>query len=189
MEPQAEVRNFKFTRQLVFAAPTRTGDFTTIMWIRTKGCELFGSCGEGCAELNNISFKYISNTIAPARSAGNVILVHDTINLAKGRARHGSTAPAPAVCAVRRISPMIIPAPIRDGLQTTDAFGGFNGATDRYDWTYIGRQETYMPANNYRLAQRELQYKDIFTARPAHESGFAALRIAARACFRGQCAP
>ncbi|HAK62084.1 MAG TPA: DUF1329 domain-containing protein, partial [Alphaproteobacteria bacterium] len=49
-----------------------------------------------------------------------------------------------------------------DGLQTTDGFAGFNGATDRYDWTYIGRGEFYVPGNSYRLAQGSHQYSDIF---------------------------
>ncbi len=157
-------RNFKFTRQLVFAAPTRTGDFTTYV-DQNEGYVSFSNPAlKDVAELDNISFKYISNTIAPARSAGNVILVHDTINLTQGLRK--AWVYSPGTRRVRR-APNIAydnPGSNSDGLQTTDAFGGFNGATDRYDWTYIGRQETYMPANNYKLAQKELPYKDIFIA-------------------------
>ncbi len=157
-------RNFKFTRQLVFAAPTRTGDFTTYVDQNEGYVSFSNPAVKDVAELDNISFKYISNTISPARSAGNVILVHDTINLTQGLRK--AWVYSPGTRRVRR-APNIAydnPGSNSDGLQTTDAFGGFNGATDRYDWTYIGRQETYMPANNYKLAQKELPYKDIFIA-------------------------
>src|SRR5690606_27068121 len=36
-----------------------------------------------------------------------------------------------------------------DGLSTSDAFDGFNGAPDRYDWTLVGKSEKYIPYNSY----------------------------------------
>jgi hypothetical protein len=112
-------------------------------------------------ELNNTSFYYISNTVAPARSAGNVVLIHETINVSQGARK--AWVYSPGTRRVRRAPNIAYDNPLTnsDGLDTTDNFGGFNGSTDRYDWTYIGRQEVYMPNNNYRFAQRDLQYKDI----------------------------
>ena len=154
-------RNFKFTRQLVFAAPTRSGDFTTYVDQNEGYVRYSDPSRKDVSELENISFYYISNTVAPARSAGNVILVHDTINISQGARK--AWVYSPGTRRVRRAPNIAYDNPLSnsDGLDTTDNFGGFNGATDRYDWTYLGRQETYMPANNYRLAQRDLQYKDI----------------------------
>jgi len=157
-------RNFKATRQLVFAAPTRSGDFTHYV-AQDEILQHYGDpTKKDVSELNNVSLKFISNTISPARSAGNVVLIHETINVSEGRRK--AWVYSPGTRRVRR-APNIAydnPGTNSDGLQTNDSFGGFNGATDRYDWTYIGRQETYMSANSYRIAQRDLQYKDIFIA-------------------------
>ncbi|MFP5469021.1 MAG: DUF1329 domain-containing protein, partial [Alphaproteobacteria bacterium] len=61
-------RNFKFTRHLVFAAPTRTGDFTTYVDLNEGYVNFSDPAVKDVAELDNIALKYISNTIAPARS-------------------------------------------------------------------------------------------------------------------------
>ncbi len=154
-------RDYKFTRQLVFAAPTRGGDFTAYV-DQNEGLIPFSDPSKtDVSQLNNISFYYISNTVAPARSAGNVVLVHETINVSEGARK--AWVYSPGTRRVRRAPNIAYDNPLTnsDGLDTTDNFGGFNGATDRYDWTYVGRQETYMPNNNYRFAQRDLQYKDI----------------------------
>ncbi|MFP5469713.1 MAG: DUF1329 domain-containing protein, partial [Alphaproteobacteria bacterium] len=154
-------RNYKFTRQLVFAAPTRTGDFTTYVDQNEGYVRYSDPTATTTEELNNTSFYYISNTVAPARSAGNVVLIHETINVSQGARK--AWVYSPGTRRVRRAPNIAYDNPLTnsDGLDTTDNFGGFNGSTDRYDWTYIGRQEVYMPNNNYRFAQRDLQYKDI----------------------------
>lgn len=154
-------RGYKFTRQLVFAAPTRSGDFTAYVDQNEGFVPFSDPTKTDVSELNNISFYYISNTVAPARSAGNVVLVHETINVSQGARK--AWVYSPGTRRVRRAPNIAYDNPLTnsDGLDTTDNFGGFNGATDRYDWSYVGRQETYMPNNNYRFAQRDLQYKDI----------------------------
>ncbi|MDP1671052.1 MAG: DUF1329 domain-containing protein, partial [Alphaproteobacteria bacterium] len=154
-------RNFKATRQLAFAAPTRGGDFTTYV-AQDDVYQMYGDpTVKDVSELNNISLKYISNTIAPARSAGNVVLLHETINVSQGARK--AWVYSPGTRRVRRAPNIAYDNPLTnsDGMDTTDNFGGYNGATDRYDWSYVGRQEVYMPANNYRFAQKDLQYKDI----------------------------
>ena len=42
----------------------------------------------------------------------------------------------------------------------------FSGATDRYDWQLVGKQEMYVPYNSYKLHSDSLKYKDILT--PLH---------------------
>lgn len=154
-------RNFKATRQLGFAAPTRGGDFTLYV-AQDDVYQMYGDPAiSEVAQLNNISLKYISNTISPARSAGNVVLIHETINVSEGARK--AWVYSPGTRRVRRAPNIAYDNPLTnsDGMDTTDNFGGYNGATDRYDWTYVGRQEAYMSNNNFRFAQRDLQYKDI----------------------------
>lgn len=154
-------RNFKATRELVFAAPTKSGDFTAYV-SQDDLIQLYDSPDvKDVSEINNISVLYVQNTIAPARSAGNVVLVHETINVSEGARK--AWVYSPGTRRVRRAPNIAYDNPLTnsDGMDTTDNFGGYNGATDRYDWSYVGRQEAYLPNNNYRFAQRDLQYKDI----------------------------
>ena len=157
-------RNVKFTRQLANATPTRGGDFTLYVSQSDGYVKFSDPAIKSVEELGNVSFKYINNTIAPARSAGNVILIHETINETSGPRK--AWVYSPGTRRVRRAPNLAYDNPLTnsDGMDTIDNSGGFNGATDRFDWAYVGRQEAYLPNNNYRLAQRDLQYKDIIVA-------------------------
>lgn len=53
------------------------------------------------------------------------------------------------------------PASNTDSLRTVDDFELFNGATDRYDWTILGKREMLIPYNAYRLHSDGLGYDDI----------------------------
>jgi len=155
-------RNFKLTRQFVAAVPTRGGDYTPYV-VQDEVLQHYSDPSKtDVSELENISLRYIAQTLAPARSAGTVIMVHETINQAQGSRK--AWFYSPGTRRVRRAPDIAYdnPGTNTDGMQTVDSFGGFNGATDRYNWSYVGRQEAYVPANNYRLASPDLQYKDIF---------------------------
>ncbi|MFC5698981.1 DUF1329 domain-containing protein [Pseudomonas sp. GCM10022186] len=114
----------------------------------------------------NILFYFIQNVTAPARLAGNVLLVHETIDQVKeprlawlynaGQRR------------VRR-APQVAydgPATAADGLATSDNYDMYNGAPDRYTWELVGKKEMYIPYNAYKLDSPSLKYKDII--RPGH---------------------
>ena len=156
-------RNFKLTRQFAAAAPTRGGDYTLIT-VQDEVLQHYSDPSKNdVSELGNISLKYISNTIAPARRAGNVVLIHETIDQREGNRK--AWVYSPGTRRVRR-APNIAydnPGTNSDGLQTTDSGGMFNGAMDRYDWTYVGRGEYYLPANSFRMAQRDIEYDQLFT--------------------------
>ncbi len=74
---------FKATRQFAAAVPTSSGNYVhftvqdeaIVAWNDPKITKV--------EQLENVWAKYIAHTLAPARSAGNVVLVHETINMAK----------------------------------------------------------------------------------------------------------
>jgi hypothetical protein len=112
----------------------------------------------------NSLFFFIQRVNAPARLAGNVLLVHETIDQVKeprmawlynaGQRR------------VRR-APQVAydgPATAADGLATSDNYDMFNGSPDRYDWKLIGKKELYIPYNSYKLDSPQLKYDDIIKA-------------------------
>ena len=43
------------------------------------------------------------------------------------------------------------------GLTTTDQVDGFNGAKDRYEWSFLGKQKKLMPYNAYKFHEKELE--------------------------------
>ncbi|WP_282343321.1 DUF1329 domain-containing protein [Pseudomonas sp. PS02288] len=113
---------------------------------------------------SNVLFYFKQRVTAPSRLAGNVLLVHETLDQVKeprlawlynaGQRR------------VRR-APQVSydgPGTAADGLRTSDNLDMFNGAPDRYDWKLIGKQELYIPYNSYKLDSPELKYADIIKA-------------------------
>ncbi|WAN10741.1 DUF1329 domain-containing protein [Stutzerimonas balearica] len=101
---------------------------------------------------------------APSRLAGNVLLVHDSLDQVKdprqawiynaGQRR------------VRR-APQVAydgPGTASDGMRTTDNFDMFSGAPDRYDWKLIGKKELYIPYNSFDIASSDLKYDDVIKA-------------------------
>ncbi len=72
-------RSFKATRQFTAAAVTRSGEYT-LQTVQDEAILQWSDPTKGSAEeLDNISIYYIANTVAPARAAGSVILVHETL--------------------------------------------------------------------------------------------------------------
>lgn len=103
-------------------------------------------------ELDNISIYYLLQTRSPSRVAGFVVLVQESLNMAKGG--RNAWIYSPGTRRVRR-APTIAydnPGTNSDGITTSDSFGGFNGAPDRFDWTLRRRSEKIIAYNNYRRA-------------------------------------
>lgn len=115
---------------------------------------------------SNVLFYFKQQVTAPSRLAGNVLLVHETLNQVKeprlawlynaGQRR------------VRR-APQVSydgPGTASDGLRTSDNFDMYNGAPDRYEWKLNGKKEIYIPYNSYKLDSPSLKYADII--KPGH---------------------
>nr|WP_298171523.1 DUF1329 domain-containing protein [uncultured Pseudomonas sp.] len=113
---------------------------------------------------SNVLFYFKQRVTAPSRLAGNVLLVHETLNQVKeprlawlynaGQRR------------VRR-APQVSydgPGTAADGLRTSDNFDMYNGAPDRYEWKLNGKKEIYIPYNTYRLDSPKLKYSDVIKA-------------------------
>ena len=142
-------RSFKVTRQFTAAPVTATGDYT-LQTVQDEAILQWSDPSKARAEdLDNISIYYIANTIAPARAAGNVILVHETLNRAIDARKAWQYSPGTR--RVRR-APNIAydnPGTNSDGLSTSDSFDGYNGAPDRYNWTVLGNSEKVIAYNAY----------------------------------------
>ena len=145
-------RSFKVTREFTAAAPSVSGAWTGVTVQDEAILQWSDPTKKRAEELSNISIYYIANTIAPARSAGSVILVHESLNRAKEPRKAWQYSPGTR--RVRR-APNIAydnPGTNSDALSTSDSFDGYNGAPDRYDWTVLGKSEKIVSYNNYQTA-------------------------------------
>jgi hypothetical protein len=142
-------RNFKVTRQFT-AAPVQSNGTYSLITVQDEAILRWSDPKYKKAEdLNNLSLYYIANTISPARLAGNVVLVHESINAATQPRKAWSYNPGTRRV---RVAPDIAydnPGTNTDGMTTSDSFDGFNGAMDRYNWRFLGRAVKYIPYNNY----------------------------------------
>ena len=153
------------SRRVSQAAPTRGGSYTMVDFIEEF---VFLYSQEGATEesIGNKILFFKQEVLAPARLAGGILLVHETLNQV---AEHRSAwVYNPGQRRVRR-APNIAydnPGTASDGMRTSDQLDMYNGAPDKYDWKLVGKQEIYVPYNSYKLHSGSLKYKDILT--PLH---------------------
>ena len=103
---------------------------------------------------------------APARLAGQILLVHEYADQVKSPRQAWTYNPGQRRV---RLAPNVAydnPGTAADGLRTNDDFFMYNGATDRYDWKLVGKREIYIPYNAYRLNGNAVKYTDVI--RPNH---------------------
>ena len=112
----------------------------------------------------NVLFYFKQDVLSPARLAGNVLLVHETLDQVKEpRKAWVYNAGQRRV----RLAPQVSydgPGTAADGLRTSDNFDMYNGAPDRYDWKLVGKREMYIPYNSYKLKDPSLKYDQIVKA-------------------------
>ncbi|MBV4477269.1 DUF1329 domain-containing protein [Pseudomonas sp. B2M1-30] len=116
------------------------------------------------ANPGNILFYFKQKVTAPARLAGTVLLVHETLDQVKEpRAAWIYNAGQRRV----RRAPQVSydgPGTAADGLRTSDNLDMYNGAPDRYDWKLEGKKEMYIASDSYKLDDPKLKYADILKA-------------------------
>lgn len=111
--------------------------------------------------LNNVLFYFMQITTQPARLAGTILLVHETMDQIKEARKAWQYNPGQR--RLRR-APNVgydNPGTGADGLRTNDQTDTYNGAMDRYEWKLLGKKEMYVPANSYALHSDKVKYKDI----------------------------
>ncbi len=112
-------------------------------------------------DLDNVILYFKEKTVAPARLAGRVLLVHETLDQTKDYRK--AWVYNPGQRRVRRAPNVAFDNPRSgsDGLMTSDQFDMYNGSPERYNWELVGKREIYVPYNSYGLHSNTLKYKDI----------------------------
>lgn len=147
-------------RNIISAAPQANGQFTPS--VLDQYVAMQWALSDAATTKNpNVLFYYKWRILSPARLAGEVVLVHETLDqVNEPRMAWAYNAGQRRV----RRAPQISydgPSADGDGQSTADNYMMYNGAPDRYDWKLIGKQEMYVPYNAYRLDDPKLKYADI----------------------------
>ncbi|AOY87106.1 outer membrane lipoprotein-sorting protein [Marinobacter salinus] len=143
--------------------PTANGDFSVVKFQDELTWRTYLEDYEP-GEDPNVLFYFKQAITGPARLAGNVLLVHETIDqVAEPRRAWVYNAGQRRV----RRAPQVAydgPGTASDGMRTSDNFDMFNGAPDRYNWELVGKKEMYIPYNSYKLVDPSLSYDQIIKA-------------------------
>lgn len=142
------------------AAPTAGGAYTMVM-IDQKILFPYSHKGATVDSINNRLAYFLQIVTAPARLAGEILLVHETLNQIDEPRKAWTYNPGQR--RVRRAPNVAYdnPGTASDGQRTSDQLDMFNGAPDRYVWTLKGCKEMYVPYNSYKLHSPNLKHDDI----------------------------
>jgi len=142
-------------------APLTEGGSYSLVKIQEEFLGLYYNEGETIESIDNILLYFFQEVTEPARLAGNILLVHETLNQVKQPRQ--AWVYNPGQRRVRRAPNVAYdnPGTAADNLRTSDQFDMFNGATDRYNWEIVGKKEMYVPYNSYQVHSSELTPDDI----------------------------
>ncbi len=152
-------------RNIGQAAVSRAGAYNLVK-LHDETMIIYTLPGATEAGLDNTILYFIQETTAPARLAGEILLVHETLDQTKEQRRAWLYNPGQR--RVRRAPNVAFdnPGTASDGLRTSDQFDIFNGSPERYDWKLVGKQEIIVPYNAYPLHGNRLKNADIL--KPLH---------------------
>ncbi|WP_160109600.1 DUF1329 domain-containing protein [Pseudomonas izuensis] len=156
-------RGGSVTRLVTQATPQANGSFSLVyfqdQFVFRDKMKDYDASNPG-----NILFYFKQKVTAPARLAGGVLLVHETLDqVAEPRSAWVYNAGQRRV----RRAPQVSydgPGTAADGLRTSDNLDMYNGAPDRYDWKLEGKKEMYIASDAYKLDDPKLKYADIIKA-------------------------
>ncbi|WP_068830556.1 DUF1329 domain-containing protein [Pseudomonas sp. BMS12] len=158
-------RGGNLRRHIVQAAPQANGNYSLVNF-EDEVAFPSGMKGLDPKKAENALLFFKQRVTAPARLAGNVLLVHDSLDqISEPRMAWIYNAGQRRV----RRAPQVAydgPGTAADGLRTSDNFDMYNGAPDRYDWKLVGKREMYIPYNNFKLTSPQVKYEDIL--KPGH---------------------
>lgn len=158
-------RGVGVTRNIAQASPTRSGAYVPVQFA-DEFLLNYSRPDITPESLDNVLVYFRQEVLSPARLAGSILFVHETLNQVKEARR--AWVYNTGQRRVRRAPNVAYdnPGTASDGMRTTDQFDMYSGAIDRYDWKLVGKKEMIVPYNSYRLHSDQVKYKDILT--PLH---------------------
>jgi hypothetical protein len=153
-------RGLSSVRRISLVNATAGGDYQNVS-IRIRVLSQYHQPGATLESIDNRLLYLLQTIDSPARLAGNLLLVHESLNQAEQPRMAWVYNPSQ-----RRVqrAPNVAydnPSAATDGLAVADMADMFNGAMDRFDWTLKGRREIYVPYNAYRIHASDANYDNL----------------------------
>jgi len=152
-------------RYISQAAPLRNGSYSLVDF---EDEFLFNYARPEMTEqnLNNILVYFKQTVVGPARIAGSILVVHETLDQVKEL--RSAWIYNPGQRRVRRAPDVSYdnPGTNADNMRTSDQFDMLNGAPDRFTWELVGKKEMIVPYNSYKLHSDKVKNSDII--KPLH---------------------
>jgi len=159
-------RGDTYTTSWSQAPVTRDGNFTLVRFDYEYDFH-YGNVSKSDKDREeNKLFNFLQAITGPARLAGGILLVHEYTDQVKQPRQAWTYNPGQRRV---RLAPNVgydNPGTAADGVRTNDDFLMYNGATDRYNWKLVGKQELYVPYNSYKLVGNSVKVADVL--RPGH---------------------
>lgn len=140
------------------AVVDKGGKYVPLKWDEARLSSYYDPANTTFDALNNIQLKYFTTYTAPARVAGEMYLVHETLN-----GERNAWLYSPGLRRVRRAPTLSYDNPVSgyEGLAASDQLYMFNGRLDRYDWKLVGKKELYIPYNNFEFANSKHKVSEL----------------------------
>jgi hypothetical protein len=151
-------------QRIIQQAPVFADGAYTLVKFKDEFYVAYSLEGATEANLDNVILYFIQETLAPARVAGEILLVHETLDQSKENRR--AWVYNPGQRRVRRAPNVAFdnPGTNAENMRTSDQFDMYNGSPERYTWKIVGKKEMYVPYNSYQLHGGALKYRDILKA-------------------------
>ena len=158
-------KGVSFARWNNQVTPTASGQYV-LERFREEGLGLYYKPGNTLKDINNILLYFFEDVVSPPRLAGQVLLVHETLDSKKQPRQAWIYNPGQR--RVRRAPNVAYdnPGTASDGMRTNDMTDMFNGALDRYNWKLLGKREMYVPYNSYKAHSDKTLVADLI--KPGH---------------------
>lgn len=149
-------------RRTVQALVSRSGK-ASLVTFEDQFYPLYSLKGMTAQKMDNVLIYFKQKVVSPARLAGGLLLVHETLD--QNKQPRKAWVYNPGQRRVRRAPNVAFdnPREASDGLATTDQFDMFSGSPERYNWKLNGRKEMFIPYNSYKAHSNTVKYKDITT--------------------------
>lgn len=148
-----------------FATPTTSGAYQPVL-TEYDYFFAYSEPGASLAEIENKIFYLKTKIISPAKLAGTLNLVHETLDQVRSprkawRYQAGERR-------LRRVPNLAYETdlPNSEGLRTVDQKDMYNGAPNQYNWELLGKREIFVPYNAYKLNQANQGAENVI--RPQH---------------------
>ena len=142
-------------------APVTASGKYVLVKIKEELLGLYYRQGATLEEINNVLIYFFQEVISPPRLAGQILLVHETLNSEIGPRQ--AWVYNPGQRRVRR-APNIEydnPGTASDNLRTTDMTDMFNGSLERFSYKLLGKREMYVPYNSYKAHSSDTKVEDL----------------------------